>query len=54
MADPADDTFMRAEWDRRSAAAAGAPLHVTRYRAGTLAMLLEILAADRSADRSDH
>jgi hypothetical protein len=38
---------MRAEWDRRPVAA-GAPLHVTRYRAGALAVLLEILAVDRS------
>lgn len=48
VADPDDDKFARAEWDRRSGAAAGAPLHMTRYRAGALAVLLEILAADRS------
>jgi enamine deaminase RidA (YjgF/YER057c/UK114 family) len=47
VADPDDDELVRAEWDRRSGAA-GAPLHMTRYRAGALAVLLEILAADRS------
>jgi enamine deaminase RidA (YjgF/YER057c/UK114 family) len=44
VADPVDDTFARAEWDRRFGAAAGPPLRVTRYRAGALAVLLEILA----------
>jgi 2-iminobutanoate/2-iminopropanoate deaminase len=46
VADPDDDELVRAEWDRRPVAA-GAPLHVTRYRAGALAVLLEILAVDR-------
>jgi enamine deaminase RidA (YjgF/YER057c/UK114 family) len=45
VADPDDDEFARAEWDRRFGAATGPPLHVTRYRAGALAVLLEILAA---------
>ena len=45
VADAADDDFVRAEWDQRFGASAGAPLHVTRYRAGALAVLLEILAA---------
>jgi 2-iminobutanoate/2-iminopropanoate deaminase len=45
VANPDDDEFVRAEWDRRFGATDGAPLHVTRYRAGALAVLLEILAA---------
>ena len=48
VADPDDDELVRAEWERRSGATAGAPLHVTRYRAGALAVMLEILAVDRS------
>jgi 2-iminobutanoate/2-iminopropanoate deaminase len=44
VADPGDDEFARAEWDRRFGAASGPPLRVTRYRAGALAVLLEILA----------
>jgi hypothetical protein len=46
VGDPGDDELVRAEWDRRPVAA-GAPLHVTRYRAGALAVLLEILAVDQ-------
>jgi 2-iminobutanoate/2-iminopropanoate deaminase len=46
VADPDDDEFVRAEWNRRFGATARAPLHITRYRAGALAVLLEILAAE--------
>lgn len=45
VASPDDDEPVRAEWDQRFGASARPPLHVTRYRAGTLAVLLEILAA---------
>lgn len=44
-ATPDDDEFIRAEWNQGSYAAPRAPLQVTRYRAGALAVLLEILAA---------
>lgn len=44
VANPEDDEFIRAEWDQRFGGKAGAPLHVTRYGAGALAVLLEILA----------
>jgi enamine deaminase RidA (YjgF/YER057c/UK114 family) len=45
VADPCDDEFVQAEWDQRFAPTGKAPLHVTRYRAGALAVLLEIAAA---------
>ncbi len=45
VADPDDDAFVRAEWERRTGMSTRPPLHVTRYRAGALAVLLEILAA---------
>jgi enamine deaminase RidA (YjgF/YER057c/UK114 family) len=44
VANQDDDEFVRAEWARRLGAAAAAPLHVTRYRAGALEVLLEIIA----------
>jgi enamine deaminase RidA (YjgF/YER057c/UK114 family) len=42
VADPSDDEFIRAQWLARFDAPA--PLHITRYRAGALAVLLEIIA----------
>jgi 2-iminobutanoate/2-iminopropanoate deaminase len=52
VADPDHDELVRAEWARRFEEGAAAPLHVTRYRAGALAVLLEVIAVhhrDRSA-----
>lgn len=44
VADPDHDELARAEWGKRFTATATAPLHVTRYRAGALSVLLEIVA----------
>jgi 2-iminobutanoate/2-iminopropanoate deaminase len=46
VADPDHDEFVRAEWARRFEAGRTAPLPVTRYRAGALAVLLEVIAVD--------
>jgi enamine deaminase RidA (YjgF/YER057c/UK114 family) len=45
LADSDDDEFVRAEWGRRAGGTAGVPLHLTRSRAGSLGVRLEILAA---------
>lgn len=42
VADPADDEFVRVQW--RTHADPTASLHITRYRAGALAVLLETVA----------
>jgi 2-iminobutanoate/2-iminopropanoate deaminase len=44
VAEPDLDELMRAEWHKRFEATAAAPLQVTRYRAGALSALLEIIA----------
>jgi 2-iminobutanoate/2-iminopropanoate deaminase len=52
VADPGDDEFVRAEWARRFESGAAAPMHVTRYRAGALAVLLEIIAVQQHDRRA--
>jgi enamine deaminase RidA (YjgF/YER057c/UK114 family) len=52
VADPDHDQFVRAEWARRFGTGAAAPLHVTRYRAGALAVLLEVIAVDQRDRRT--
>jgi enamine deaminase RidA (YjgF/YER057c/UK114 family) len=44
VADPDLDPLVRAEWDKRCGEDTAAPLRITRYRAGALSVLLEIIA----------
>ncbi|HWG25576.1 MAG TPA: Rid family hydrolase [Actinospica sp.] len=44
VADPALDALVRAEWRRQCGDTDAAPLRITRYRAGALTVLLEIIA----------
>src|SRR5882757_10231708 len=44
VAEPELDEVVRAEWHKRFEATPAAPLQVTRYRAGALSALLEIIA----------
>jgi enamine deaminase RidA (YjgF/YER057c/UK114 family) len=44
VAEPDLDEVVRAEWLGRFEATTAAPLQVTRYRAGALSALLEIIA----------
>jgi enamine deaminase RidA (YjgF/YER057c/UK114 family) len=52
VAEPDHDEFARAEWARRLGEGAAVPLDVTRYRAGALAVLLEIIAVDQRDRRA--
>ena len=45
VADPDDDVVVRALWDEHVGPADFPPLHITRYRAGALSVLIEIIAA---------
>jgi enamine deaminase RidA (YjgF/YER057c/UK114 family) len=44
VADPALDGLVRAAWRNHYGGTAGTPLRITRYRAGALSVLLEIVA----------